>query len=109
MVGGESLQNRVRDYLIELQPAVVVEVNGIEFLSIVEREAQLIAQVNERPSSVSASHLVTSGEQSDFIATRFPNSVKLPSPTKVSGVENNRLRESHTDTDKLSSGKVSLN
>lgn len=33
-----SVQNRVRDYIVEIQPAIVVETNGIEFLEMVERE-----------------------------------------------------------------------
>ena len=36
------LQNRIRDYIVEIQPAIVIETNGIEFLMIVDKEAKLI-------------------------------------------------------------------
>ena len=84
-LNGDSLQNRVRDYLIELQPAVVVEVNGIDFLSMVEREAQLIAKVQASLPEQRNSHVYKTGERenTDFIDQRFPNAVKVTNPSKA--------------------------
>jgi len=41
-MGGTPIQTRVRDYLIQMHPSVVIETNGIDFLQIVEKEALLI-------------------------------------------------------------------
>ena len=43
-INDTPLQNRVRDYIVDIQPAIVIETNGVEFLMIVEREAKLTAQ-----------------------------------------------------------------
>lgn len=41
-LNGVNLQTRVRDYVIEIQPSVIMETSGLGFLEIVRREAFLV-------------------------------------------------------------------
>lgn len=43
-LGGLPIQTRIRDYIIDMQSSQSMEINGIEFLEIIAREAKLIAQ-----------------------------------------------------------------
>lgn len=43
-LSGVNLQTRVRDYVIEIQPSVIMETSGLGFLEIVRREAYLVMQ-----------------------------------------------------------------
>ena len=42
-LGGLPIQTRIRDYIIEIQSSQSMEINGIEFLEIISREARLIS------------------------------------------------------------------
>ena len=46
-LGGSPIQTRIRDYIIDMQSSQSMEINGIEFLEIISREAKLIAQENK--------------------------------------------------------------
>ena len=47
-LNGINLQTRVRDYVIEIQPSVIMETSGLGFLEIVRREAYLVKSCIER-------------------------------------------------------------
>lgn len=49
-----NLQVRVRDYVIEIQPTVIMETSGLGFLEIVRREAVLVRQHLEKELALSA-------------------------------------------------------
>jgi len=47
-LNGIPLQTRVRDYVIEIQPSVIMETSGLGFLEIVRREAYLVQNCLEK-------------------------------------------------------------
>ena len=53
-LNGTNLQVRVRDYVIEIQPTVIMETSGLGFLEIVRREAVLVRQHLEKELALSA-------------------------------------------------------
>ena len=53
-LNGTNLQVRVRDYVIEIQPTVIMETSGLGFLEIVRREAVLVKQNLEKELALSA-------------------------------------------------------
>lgn len=53
-LNGVNLQTRVRDYVIEIQPSVIMETSGLGFLEIVRREAYLVMHKIEEQMALSA-------------------------------------------------------
>jgi hypothetical protein len=53
-LNGTHLQTRVRDYVIEIQPSVIMETSGLGFLEIVRREANLVRNMIEKDLALSA-------------------------------------------------------
>ena len=53
-INGTNLQVRVRDYVIEIQPTVIMETSGLGFLEITRREAVMVRQYLEKDLALSA-------------------------------------------------------
>ena len=60
-INNQPLQNRIRDYIVDIQPAIIIETNGIEFLMIVEREAKLTSQHMSQRSANAAEEVQKPG------------------------------------------------
>lgn len=63
-LGGLPIQTRIRDYIIDMQSSQSMEINGIEFLEIISREAKLIAQENKTQKQTATKKLEQSAYSS---------------------------------------------
>jgi hypothetical protein len=76
-LAGLPIQTRIRDYIIDMQSSQSMEINGIEFLEIISREARLISEENK-----SQRHGARKREEQNLISPRFQASNLATTPSK---------------------------